>query len=220
MIGILLKNAQNPVKDSFMKKIIITVLMILTTKAAYMSGSLEIIPLEESLSSGNSVYIITVTGSFTAKISEIDRIDPSVSQKTAYSAVVNQVYHKENITITSGSEKWHVIFPKSETETLKKIKEKVKRKKNYPEANDVIYIMDFEDIDYSMTYYVRGLHKIFIYHQCKDTAKEIKPGQKYYFISGYESSGNNVLYGGINFGIFPYTEEIGKRIDTILVSNK
>jgi hypothetical protein len=189
--------------------------LIFISQAAFMSGSVDLISLEESFSENNAVYIITITGSFLAKINEINMVEPSVSQKVVYKAVVSQIYHQPSVSITNMTEnEWHITLPSSEKESLKKIK---KKKKLYPEINDEIYIMDSEDIYYSIVYHVKGLHKIFIYHQCGDSAKEIKTGEKYFFIRGSQSVNKNyVLYGNIDFGIFNYTNDIENRIKSII----
>jgi hypothetical protein len=181
-----------------------------------MSGTLEQSSLEENFSENDSVYLVTITGSVTGQISEIYKKDRDASKIVVYRAVVDQIIYKSNISITSSSDKWHIKLPSPEKGIISQIH---KKKESYPGVNDEILISDFENIHYSYVYYIEGLHKIFIYHNCPDSVKSVLIGQKYFFICMNNSLKTNpVLYGNIDLGLFPYTKDIRWRIDKIISS--
>jgi hypothetical protein len=181
-----------------------------------MSGRLDETTLEENIVLENNIYVVSIISRMTGTIKEIEKMDSTAAGAVIYRAKIESIVYigSKNTQITL-NDNWHLLFPQS----INDIADKMKSKKGlYPEVNDEILIADYENINYSYIYYVKGLHKIFIYHRCLDSAKSINIGEKYYFISsGTRVKNNPVLYGNIELGLFPFNKNIESRIKKSLV---
>ncbi len=198
-----------------MKIKIILLFFILSTRGASPSGSLKKVPFDDLFSLNDNIFAVKIIKEFEAVIDELDKVNPAVSRKKVYQAVITEVISKSSRS-SETKDRWHVSFPESEK---KEAKER-KIKKTDLSENDVIYIMDYQDINYSVIYYVEERHKIFYYYYCPEAAGSIESGRSYIFITDGQYSQNGVFYGNLKFGLYPDKQKIRQKINKVLKNLK
>jgi len=161
--------------------------------------------------------VVKIAGPTSVTIKELTqaakKTAPEIANKYYYPAQIVEIINKGE-SLREHEESWTILFSPRENAILKKIK---KSGVGNIDVNDTIFIMDREDLSYSMIYYVEGRHKIFSYYYCTDAASEIKAGESYIFISnGVPSHKNGVFYGNVDFGLYPDTKEMRAKIASIL----
>jgi hypothetical protein len=118
-----------------------------------MSGMNEEIELENCLSANSNVFAVKITGFFSVKIKELANAavkenDPSLAEKYYYSAVITEVINKSSWN-GDNAEPWTMKFSKKEKQITDKI---TKDGINSLGIGDTIFIMDSEDIEYTIIY--------------------------------------------------------------------
>ena len=84
-------------------------------------------------------------------------------------------------------------------------------------CKDTVFIMNGSRLGRSFTYDVEGKHKIFYHYFCPEAVDGIEIGKNYIFISdNMFSKKNNVFYGNINYGLYPKTKDMRKKVLKIL----
>lgn len=203
-----------------MKHLTLLLLALLPACSALASGTREEVALKDRLDKRSWVYAVTITGTSKVTIKELKtaaKSDTEISGAYYYSAAIAGIISRGESSLDS-EEPWTMLFSARERATLKKAKESGAEKIG---VSDTVFIMDAEDLSCSMTYYVEGRHKIFIYYYCADASAEIKPGKSYIFISNSAPSRKNgVFYGNVGYGLYPDTKAMRKKIKSILAPDR
>jgi hypothetical protein len=203
-----------------MKRLILLLLVLFFSREGFMSGAREEVALKNVLQTRNNVYVVNIIGSYSVTIKEIkkkvQKNDRELADKVYYAAKIVAIINKGDSS-RNDKESWTMLFSPRELDVLKKIKT-VGIEKICP--SDTIFIMDGDDLSRSITYYVNGEHKIFIYDFCADAASEIKPGNSYIFISdGAPSKNSGVFYGNVGYGLYPDSNKMRNKIAKILAKS-
>lgn len=200
-----------------MKLHTLVLLMLIFPGAGYMSGTVENIELKKRLDKDRPVYLVKIIGSSTVTIKELKEAikveDAKIADQHYYSAEIIEIINAGNIS-PDDEEQWTMLFSLQEKAILKKIK---KNGVAQVSVTDTIFIFDREDLRYSFIYYVEGMHKIFYYYRCVDASQKIEIGKTYLFVAGKSFSiKNGVLYGNVDYGLYPDTKAMRKKITGIL----
>jgi hypothetical protein len=178
-----------------------------------MSGKIEEIELKDCCSNHNPICLVEIMGPIQGVVHELEGVDVNASRRHGFKAKILDVLNQTGSAFPA-EENWHIRFPFPENRHLKEIKARG-ISALYP--NETIFIMDSENISYTITYHVEGKHKIFIYSHCPDSVETVDAGQNYIFIaSTLFSLKNRVLYGNIEYGLYPDTLEMLEKINVIL----
>ena len=199
-----------------MKKALVLLFILFITQNGHLSGSRKKVPLRERCSKFNNIFIVKIVNTVNGIVREIDTVNKSVSSFHGYSAVILKIINKSNQL--PSREAFHIKFPSAETTLLEKIKAKGIE---HVAAKDTIIIMNAENIKYSIIYEVQGLRKIFFYYYSPDAVKTVQIGGTYILIADNSfSRENGVLYGNVDYGLYPNTAKMRERISTILKSGE
>ena len=193
--------------------IILSFIIIFSAQDAFMSGMEQLEPLDKCFSKNSYVFLVTLTDTISGIVEELDNVSKDISGQFCYIAKINEIIHNK-VGTSPRPEQWHIRFPATYDNLLKKIK---KQGPGALEVNDLVIITDHENIHYSIMYHVDGQHKIFYYYACQDAAESININKKYFLIvENTFSPDNGVLYGNVDFGLYPATNTIRKKIIQIL----
>jgi hypothetical protein len=193
--------------------IILSFIIIFSAQDAFMSGMEQLEPLDKCFSKNSYVFLVTLTDTTSGIVEELDNVSKDISGQFCYIAKINEIIHNK-VGNSPNPEQWHIHFSAPYDKMLKKIKDVGP---GAIKVNDKVIITDHENIQYSIMYHVDGMHKIFYYYACQDAAKSIKINKKYFLIvDNTFSPDNGVLYGNVDFGLYPATNTMRKKILQIL----